>query len=83
MLGGVGVGGSAMRKIELVKRLSDTGYGLQRMAVGSLREFLRVGREGDEGRRKEWEGQQRGKERILRRIVNESSRMAGVGFRQA
>jgi hypothetical protein len=48
-----------------------------------LREFLRVGREGDEGRRRDWERGQRERERVLRRIMDGGVRMAGVGFRQS
>jgi hypothetical protein len=53
------------------------------MAVNGLREFLASEREAEEAARLAHERQQREKERILRRIMNESVRMAGVGFRQS
>jgi hypothetical protein len=53
------------------------------MAVNGLREFLASEREAEEAARLAYERQQREKDRILRRIMSESTRMAGVGFRQA
>merc|ERR1711935_833325 len=40
MLNGVGMGDSEMKKIQLIKRLTNTGYNLQVMAANALQEFL-------------------------------------------
>ena len=69
--------------MQLIKRLTNQTHNLQVMAVNGLREFLASEREAEKAARLAFERQQREKERILRRIMNESSRMAGVGFRQA
>merc|ERR1712230_298532 len=71
MLNGVGMGDSEMKKIQLIKRLTNQGYNLQVMAANSLKEFL------------EYERQQKEKDRILRRIMDGNVRMMGTGFRQA
>jgi uncharacterized protein YoaH (UPF0181 family) len=69
--------------VQLIKRLTNQTHNLQVMAVNGLREFLASEREAEEAARLAHERQQREKERILRRIMNESVRMAGVGFRQS
>merc|ERR1711972_766001 len=81
MLNGVGMGDAGMKKVQLIKRLTNQGYNLQVMAVNAVREFLASDRE--EREREEYERQQREKDRILRRIMNGNLRMLGQGFRQA
>merc|ERR1711937_1039574 len=83
MLNGVGMGDSEMRKIQLIKRLTNQGYNLQVMAANALKEFLASERAREEAERLEYERQQREKDRICKRIANKSVRMMGVGFRQA
>merc|ERR1712066_950407 len=83
MLNGVGMGDSEMRKIQLIKRLTNQGYNLQVMAINSLKEFLASEREREEAARLEYERQQKEKDRILRRIMNQNVRFMGMGFRQA
>merc|ERR1712014_287643 len=83
MLNGVGMGDAEMKKIQLIKRLTNQGYNLQVMAANSLQEFLASEREREERERAEYERQQKEKDRILRRIMDANLRMAGVGFRQA
>merc|ERR1712224_600253 len=83
MLNGVGMGDAAMKKIQLIKRLTNQGYNLQVMAVNGLKEYLTSERAREEAERLEFERQQREKERILRRIMDSNVRMMGVGFRQA
>merc|ERR1711981_968304 len=77
MLSGVGMGEAAMKKVQLIKRLTNQGHNLQVMGVNSLREYLTSEREAEERAREEYERQQKEKDRILRRIMN------GTGFRQA
>merc|ERR1712029_1251811 len=83
MLNGVGMGDAEMKKIQLIKRLTNQGYNLQVMAANALKEFLESERDREEAERLEFERQQKEKDRILRRIMDSNVRMMGVGFRQA
>merc|ERR1711937_697674 len=83
MLNGVGMGDAGMKKVQLIKRLTNQGYNLQVMAVNAVREYLTSERDREEREREEYERQQREKDRILRRIMNGNLRMMGTGFRQA
>merc|ERR1712084_65111 len=83
MLNGVGMGDAGMKKVQLIKRLTNQGYNLQVMAANGLKEFLASERAREEAERLEFERQQREKDRILRRIMDSNVRMMGVGFRQA
>merc|ERR1712194_969071 len=65
MLNGVGMGDSEMKKIQLIKRLTNTGYNLQVMAANALQEFLASERAREEAERLEFERQQKEKDRIL------------------
>merc|ERR1711861_20045 len=78
------MGGDAeMKKIQLIKRLTNQGYNLQVMAANALKEFLESERDREERERLEYERQQKEKDRLLRRIMDGSVRMMGTGFRQA
>merc|ERR1712119_33777 len=83
MLNGVGMGDAGMKKVQLIKRLTNQGHNLQVMGVNSIREYLTSEREAEEAARLEFERQQKEKDRILRRIMNGNLRMMGMGFRQA
>merc|ERR1711975_56712 len=83
MLNGVGMGDAGMKKVQLIKRLTNQGYNLQVMAVNAVREYLTSEREAEEAARLEYERQQKEKDRILRRIMNGNVRMMGTGFRQS
>merc|ERR1712194_382236 len=83
MLNGVGMGDSDMKKIQLIKRLTNQGYNLQVMAANALQEFLASERAREEAERLEHERQQKEKDRILRRIMDANLRIAGGAFRQA
>jgi len=83
MLNGVGLGDAEMKKVQLIKRLTNQGHNLQVMGVNSIREFLVSERDREEREREEFERQQKEKDRILRRIMNGNLRMMGTGFRQA
>merc|ERR1711915_1072788 len=76
-------GDAAMKKIQLIKRLTNQGYNLQVMAANGLKEFLASERAREDAERLEFERQQKEKDRILRRIMDSNVRMMGVGFRQA
>merc|ERR1712072_354921 len=83
MLNGVGMGDAGMKKVQLIKRLTNQGYNLQVMACNAIREYLTSERDREEREREEYERQQKEKDRILRRIMNGNLRMMGTGFRQA
>merc|ERR1712050_468687 len=83
MLNGVGMGDAGMKKVQLIKRLTNQGYNLQVMAANALKEFLASERAREEAERLEHERRQKEKDRILRRIMDSNVRMMGVGFRQA
>merc|ERR1712178_581105 len=83
MLNGVGMGDAGMKKVQLIKRLTNQGYNLQVMAVNAVREYLTSEREAEEREREEYERQEKEKDRILRRIMNGNLRLMGTGFRQA
>merc|ERR1711881_684817 len=83
MLNGVGLGDAEMKKVQLIKRLTNQGHNLQVMGVNSIREYLSSERDREEREREEFERQQKEKDRILRRIMNQNVRMMGTGFRQA
>merc|ERR1712072_1256777 len=83
MLNGVGLGDAEMKKVQLIKRLTNQGHNLQVMGVNSIREYLTSEREAEEAARLEYERQQKEKDRILRRIMNGNLRVMGAGFRQA
>merc|ERR1712100_376669 len=83
MLNGVGMGDAGMKKVQLIKRLTNQGYNLQVMAVNAVREFLTSERDREEREREEYERQQKEKDRILRRIMDVNARFMGMGFRQA
>merc|ERR1712054_453178 len=83
MLNGVGLGDAEMKKVQLIKRLTNQGHNLQVMGVNSVREYLTSERDREEREREEFERQQIEKDRILRRIMNQNVRFMGMGFRQA
>merc|ERR1711920_750001 len=83
MMDGVGMSDAEMKKIQLIKRLTNQGYNLQVMAANGLKEFLASERAREEAERLEFERQQREKDRILRRVMDSNVRMMGIGFRQA
>merc|ERR1712170_307504 len=83
MLNGVGMGDAGMKKVQLIKRLTNQGYNLQVMAVNAVREYLTSERDREERERLEYERQQKEKDRILRRIMDSNVRFMGIGFRQA
>merc|ERR1712048_733169 len=80
MLNGVGLGDAEMKKVQLIKRLTNQGHNLQVMGVNSIREYLDSERDREEREREEFERQQKEKDRILRRIMNGNLRMMGTGW---
>merc|ERR1712216_1113597 len=83
MMNGVGLGDAEMKKVQLIKRLTNKGHNFQVMAVNCLREFLTSERIREERESEEYERQQKEKDRILRRIMDVNARFMGMGFRQA
>merc|ERR1711976_812653 len=64
MMQGIGMGDAEMKKVSLIKRMTNKGHNLQVMAINSLKEFLHLSRERDEKRQAEYERQQKEKDRI-------------------
>merc|ERR1712083_831181 len=83
MLNGVGLGDAEMKKVQLIKRLTNQGHNLQVMGVNAIREYLSSELRREEAARLEYERQQKEKDRILRRIMDSNVRFMGMGFRQA
>merc|ERR1711957_778191 len=85
MLEGVGFSDDAAEKLKLrlIRKLTDTGYSLQVQGSNALKEFLVSERAREEAERLEFERQQKEKDRILRRVMDGTVRMMGIGFRQA
>merc|ERR1711975_68893 len=88
MLSGVGMGDAEMKKIQLIKRLTNQGYNLQVMAANAIKEYLTSERDREERERLEYERQHREKDRVLmlkqrgimRRIVDKNARMCSAGY---
>merc|ERR1719469_682808 len=83
MLNGVGMNNTEQLKIQLIKRLTNSGYNMQVMGVNCIREFLKDARIEEENARLEAERQMKEKSRILKRIMDANVRFMGIGFRQA
>merc|ERR1712166_1500478 len=83
MLNGVGMNNTEQLKIQLIKRLTNSGYNMQVMGVNCIREFLKDARIEEENARLEAERQMKEKSRILKRIMDSNVRFMGIGFRQA
>ena len=83
MLNGVGIGDKDLKKANLIKRLTNQGFNLQSMAVNALFEYLKSERLREEQEKLEFERQQKEKDRILKRIMDQNLRFAGMAFRQA
>merc|ERR1712083_149894 len=57
MLNGVGIGDGEMKKIQLIKRLTNQGYNLQVMGINSVREYLTSERDREAREKEEYERQ--------------------------
>ena len=72
-----------MKKIQLIKRITNQSHNLQVMAINSLKEFLEYERNQDNLKKLDYEWQQKEKDRILRKIMDSNLRLAGIVYRQA
>merc|ERR1712196_492823 len=82
MLNGVGMGDAGMKKVQLIKRLTNQGFNLQTMAYNKFIEFLRDAREQERLAEEERLRQQKEKDRILRRVCDVNIRIQGAAYRQ-
>ena len=82
MLNGIGLGDSQMKKIQLIKRLTNQGYNMQVLAINSYLDFLKDEREKERLAAEEAERQRKEKDRILRRVMDVNSRLQGQAYRQ-
>jgi hypothetical protein len=83
MLNGVGIGDGGLKKVQLIKRLTNQGYNLQVMAINTLNAFLTFQRAAQQTASHTAEMEQKEKDRVLRRILDSNVRMMGLGFRQS
>merc|ERR1712076_165680 len=82
MLNGVGLGDSQVKKMQLIKRLTNQGYNLQVQAINAYQDFLKHQREQDRLAAEEAERQSKEKDRILRRVMDVNARLQGQAYRQ-
>merc|ERR1712076_354006 len=82
MLNGVGMGDAQQKKINLIKRLTNSGYNLQVMAINAYIDFLKHERELQRLAEEEAERQRKEKDRILRRVMDVNARLQGQAYRQ-
>merc|ERR1712151_1122054 len=71
------------KRNQLIKRLTNQGHGLQVMAVNAIKEWLKSERFAEEQQRLEYERQQKERQRILARIMDQNVRFMGMAFRQS
>merc|ERR1712110_620630 len=82
MLNGVGMGDAGMKKVQLIKRLTNSAFNLQVQAVNALKDFLKSERVREEAEKLEFERQQKEKDRLLRRMMDSNLRVMGQALRQ-
>merc|ERR1712141_783365 len=70
MLSGVGMGDAQMKKVQLIKRLTNSAFNLEVQAVNALLDFLKSERAREE------------KDRLLRRMMDGNLRVMGQALRQ-
>jgi len=83
MLNGVGMGDKQMKKVSLIKRITNKSHNFQVMAINSLKEFLQIRRDIDKERALKAAREAKEKDRILRRIMNTNLRFLGMAFKQS
>merc|ERR1712110_1346995 len=75
-------GDAGMKKVQLIKRLTNSAFNLEVEAVNALKDFLKSERNQDELNRIEFERQQKEKDRLLRRMMDGNLRVMGQALRQ-
>jgi hypothetical protein len=83
MLNGAGMGRSDTRKVQLIRRLTNQTYNVQIMAINALKEFIRIERSLDEAYSREWLRQQSEKYRFCMRMMDSSTNLLSIAFRQS
>jgi len=83
MLNGIGCEQAEMKKIQMIRMLTNQGYSMQRQSINKLKEFLASERQEEDARNEYFIKIEKEKERILRRIMDSNLRLLGTGFRQA
>merc|ERR1712226_1725724 len=82
MLNGIGMSDSMLKRIQLIKRLTNQGYNMQVMAINAYIDFLKHEREEERLAAEEAERQRKEKDRILRRVMDVNARLQGQAYRQ-
>merc|ERR1712110_1262136 len=75
-------GDAGMKKVQLIKRLTNSAFNLEVQAVNALKDFLKSERVREEAERLEFERQQKEKDRLLRRMMDGNLRVMGQALRQ-
>merc|ERR1712110_961755 len=75
-------GDAGMKKVQLIKRLTNSAFNLEVQAVNALKDFLKSERSREEAERLEFERQQKEKDRLLRRMMDGNLRVMGQALRQ-
>lgn len=83
MKNGVGKGNIQIKKIDFIKRLTNNGLFLQKMAIHSLKDFLEDERIIENEERLEYEREIKEKDRVLKRIMNNNLLILSMAFRKA
>jgi hypothetical protein len=83
MLNGAGMGRSDTRKVQLIRRLTNQTHNVQIMAINALKEFIRIERGLDEAYKREWLRQQSERYRFCVRMMDSSTNLLSIAFRQS
>merc|ERR1712110_1143954 len=75
-------GDAGMKKVQLIKRLTNSAFNLEVQAVNALKDFLKSERVREEAEKLEFERQQKEKDRLLRRMMDSNLRVMGQALRQ-
>ena len=76
------MGDAEMKKVTLIKRLTNRGFDLQCQAWNQFMAFDKEARELERLAAEEHARQQKEKDRILRRVCDVNVRQQGMGYRQ-
>jgi hypothetical protein len=83
MLNGAGMGRSDTCKVQLIRRLTNQTHNVQIMAINALKEFIRIERGLDEAYKREWLRQQGEQYRFCVRMMDSSTNLLSIAFRQS
>merc|ERR1711957_759111 len=82
-LQGLGMGNAEMKKMNFIKKIMNSAYNLQTMAINSLKEFLKNERDQESEDQRNYENEMKEKGRIIRLISDSNLRLLAAGFRKS